>query len=64
MAYNPDMSYRVTLGDKTYTVRGDLSESGDKTLLRCDIDGVRCQANVVVNGDSLHVFTMVGEENT
>ena len=59
LSYNRDMSYTVTIGDKKYVVVGDLTKVDDKTMMNCDIDGVKSSANVLLNGDSLHVFTAV-----
>ena len=51
--------YDMTIGEKTYSVSGTLTPDESKNILDCRIDGLPYKANVVMNGNSLHVFTQV-----
>ena len=59
VTYSHGGSYIVTVNGNEHVVNGSLVNLDDKTVLECDIDGVKTSANVLRNGDSLHVFTMV-----
>ena len=59
LSYMGNDTFRVTVGDKTYTVDGHLQQEGDKTQLVSSIDGVQSKANIVINKNSVHVFNLV-----
>ena len=59
VTYHSNNLYEMKVGDNRYVVTGSLYETGDKNKLTCTINGVRSSANVVHNGDSLHIFTSV-----
>ena len=49
----------MVVNDNRYVVTGSLHETRDKNRLTCTINGVRSSANVVHNGNSLHIFSSV-----
>ena len=55
VTYQGHHRFAVKVGENTYLVSGSL----DNTILTCTINGVKSSANVVLNGDTLHVFTSV-----
>ena len=60
MTYDSDYRYTVDVNGNKYKVSGELDKTnGSKVLLKCDVEGVKTTANVVLNGDSLHLFTAV-----
>lgn len=60
VTYDSDFTYTVDVNGNKYRVSGELDKSNpSKTVLKCDVDGVKTSANVVLNGDSLHLFTAV-----
>lgn len=59
VTYKSDGCYEVALGDKSYSVDGHLDNVGNKTVMECTVDGIPGRANVVQNGDTVHVFSMV-----
>ena len=60
VTYNSVENYTMTVNGRDYVVAGTLNSVDDKTILECDVNGVKSSANVLRNGDSLHVFSMVG----
>ena len=56
-----DGHYVMIVGGETLHVTAGLADSGDKTRLTCNINGVKTSANIVQHGDSLHVFTAVSK---
>ncbi len=59
-----DGHYVMSVGGQTLHVTAGLADSGEKTRLTCNINGVKSSANIVQNGDSLHVFTAVSINKT
>ena len=59
VSYNADQTYTLSSGDKTCTMTGQLHFTDTRSVLDCCIDGVHSKANVVINGDTIHVFTGV-----
>ncbi len=59
VTYNPDGSFTLACDDRVYHVTAALQSLGDKTQLVCRINGVQTKANIVQNGDTLHVFAPV-----
>ena len=59
VTYHGNSLYEMVVNDNRYMVTGSLYETGDKNKLTCTINGVRSSANVVHNGDSLHIFSSV-----
>ena len=60
VTYDSDFTYIVELNGNQYKVSGELDKSNaNKTILKCDVDGVKTAANVVLNVDTLHLFTAV-----
>ena len=59
VTYHGNSLYEMVVNGNRYMVTGSLYETGDKNKLTCTINGVRSSANVVHNGDSLHIFSSV-----
>ena len=59
VTYSRDGSYKILIDGTEHTVQGHLQEQAGKIMVVCNIDGTESRANVVINGDSLHVFSMV-----
>ncbi|CAH1779493.1 unnamed protein product [Owenia fusiformis] len=55
-----DGSYAMTIDGSTYSVSGNVGTIGNKTVLSSTIDGVMTKCNVVVKGESIHIFTVDG----
>jgi len=60
VTYNGDDSYMIDINGDEFLVEGVMQNTGDKNILVCSINGVQSKANVILNGDSLHVFTAEG----
>ncbi|XP_013419354.1 methylcrotonoyl-CoA carboxylase subunit alpha, mitochondrial [Lingula anatina] len=63
LTYNPDGTYTSAVRDREYLVTGHLETQGNKTVLKSCIGGIHQKANVVIQGDSIHVFTMEGSHS-
>lgn len=46
-------------GEKSYQVTGEIQDEGEGIKLTCSVDGVFSKAEVVINNNTLHVFTTV-----
>ena len=62
VTYNGDDSYMIDINGDEFLVEGVMQNTGDKNILVCSINGVQSKANVILNGDSLHVFTAVSSK--
>ncbi|XP_062621454.1 methylcrotonoyl-CoA carboxylase subunit alpha, mitochondrial-like [Saccostrea cucullata] len=60
---NIDRSFSVTFGGKTYHVTGEIHGEEAGVKLTCSIDGVFSKADVVVNNNTVHVFTIEGKHD-
>lgn len=58
---NHDNSFNVTIGNQEHHVTADLAKDGDRTSIRCNIDGVISSSHVVIQDDALHLFTTEGK---
>ena len=59
LTYVRDNTYLITIDDKTYNVYAILDTVDNKSILHSVVDGVHSKANVVLNGDTVHLFTVV-----
>ncbi|KAJ8312466.1 hypothetical protein KUTeg_009839 [Tegillarca granosa] len=59
---NPDGSYSVKVMDVEHHVTADLQKENGKLKLVCNIDGKISSAHVILQGDSLHIFSMEGKQ--
>ena len=59
LSYIRDDTYVIVIGDKSYHVYAMLDTVADKNILRSVVDGVHSKASVVLNRDTLHLFTLV-----
>ena len=59
VTYSAYGKYDITVADKTFSVTGALTPQDNKNILDCKIDGMPFKANVVMNGNALHIFTQV-----
>jgi len=51
----------VHYGDKVFVVDGFIEEKDNKTVLTCEVDKKQSKANIVMNGQTLHIFSNDGE---
>lgn len=58
---NPDRSYCLTFGGKSFHVSGEIHEEGEGVKLTCSVDGVFSKADVVLNNSTVHVFSTEGK---
>ena len=61
LTYNPEGSFDVMIGESSHCMRGQLEQVDGKNQLTCNIDGVNSSANVVLNKNTLHIFTAVSK---
>lgn len=59
---NPDRSYCLTFGGKSFHVSGEINEEGEGVKLTCSVDGVFSKADVVLNNNTVHVFSTVSHQ--
>lgn len=59
---NPDRSYCLTFGGKSFHVSGEIHEEGEGVKLTCSVDGVFSKADVVLNNSTVHVFSSVSHQ--
>jgi hypothetical protein len=61
VTYNGDKQYSVNInGSDKFLVNGaSLVKTDNKNLLTCEINGHVTRSNVVIDGDTLHIFTVV-----
>ncbi|KAK3084180.1 hypothetical protein FSP39_009643 [Pinctada imbricata] len=61
---NSDGSFTVTLDGKEHRVSADIDEDreGDRTQLRCNIDGTLSSAHVVIMNNAVHLFSLDGKQ--
>lgn len=56
---NPDRSFNLAFGGKSFHVSGEIHEEGEGVKVTCSVDGVISKADVVVNNNTVHVFSTV-----
>jgi len=60
ITFHQDASYEVISGSDKSTVRDvSLVEVDNKTILSCDINGRTSRCNVMLDKDTVHLFTLV-----
>ena len=59
VTYTGYAMYDICVGENTYSVTGKFIAEGNKNILESCINGQPYKANVIINGNSIHVFTQV-----
>lgn len=60
VSYEPQGTLSISVNDNMYAVSAELKSEDNRNILECDIDGHIIKANVVMNKDSIHLFTSDG----